>query len=333
MTRRVTIEGSEVGFDCELGQSLLDAGLKAGIELPYSCRKGVCGNCAGGVVAGDVTGIGGGAMVNEACAPGQLLFCLCTPTSDVVLRPVTWRVVDAGARQRFTVKVHKNELAASDVSVLQLRLPAGKRAKFRAGQYLQLRLDDGSTRCYSMANPPQESDALTLHVRHLPGGRFSGQVGSLQHGALLDVELPFGSVDLDPEATTPIVFVAGGTGFAPVKSLLDDMAKRKVRRPITLIRGARQADGLYLRGAVDRWRKTWPDMGYVEALSGEAVEGAFAGRLDAALRAHCPGLTGATVYCCGSPEMVAAVREAAFMLGAAREDFHADVFVDGPAAG
>jgi len=332
MSHRVTIAGSEIAFDCADDQSLLDAALRAGIELPYSCRKGVCGNCAGGIAQGEVAGIGGAAMQNESCLPDQVLYCMCAPQTDVRIAPVSWHRVDPAARKRFTAKVFRNQLAAPDVSVLQLRLPAGQRARFHAGQYLQLAVGDGSTRCYSMANAPHESDALTLHIRHVPGGAFSARVPALQQGELLDIELPFGAVALDESSTRPIVFVAGGTGFAPVKSILDDMAKRRIERPITLIWGARRSEGIYLLTAVAKWQRQWPSFRFIAALSEKAGDDAFAGRVDQALIAHCPELAGHELYCCGSPGMVHAVREMAVQqCGLHAADFHADVFVDGPA--
>lgn len=335
MTHRISIDTAEIAFDCTSGQSVLDAALRAGIELPYSCRKGVCGSCAGSIAAGQVTGINGAAIRNDACASGQVLYCMCTPVADVVLRPTSWKRLDPSARKNFTARVFSNEHAAPDVSVLRLRLPAGQRARFQAGQYLQVLLDDGSTRSYSMANPPQESDGVTLHIRHVPGGRFSAQVAQLVPGDTLQVELPFGQVALRADDARPIVFVAGGTGFAPVKSILDDMLKRRVKRPATLVWGAREANGLYLRPAVERWQKQWPDFRFIAALSdtpADAAGAAFAGRVDQALRTACPDLAGHVVYCCGSPPMVAAVRGVAAESGLAAEDFHADVFVPGPSA-
>ncbi len=335
MSHHISIEAADVAFDCKPGQSLLDSALCAGIDLPYSCRKGVCGSCAGNIAAGEVTGINGGAIRNDTCLPGQVLYCLCTPATDVVLRPASWKRLDPASRKTFTAKVYSNELAAPDVSVLRLRLPAGQRAKFQAGQYLQALMEDGSARCYSMANPPQESDGVTLHIRHVPGGFFSARVAQLVPGDLLKIELPFGNVALREDDLRPIVFVAGGTGFAPVKSILDDMLKKRIRRPVTLIWGAREPGGLYQRSAVERWRKQWPDFRFIAALSDVApsvVVEAFAGRVDQALRASCPGLAGHVVYCCGSPTMVAAVRAAAVDGGLALTDFHADVFVPGPSA-
>lgn len=332
MSHRVAISHSDIAFDCADNESLLDAALRAGIELPYSCRKGVCGNCAGHVAHGEVAGLGGASIRNETCLPDQVLFCMCAPQTDVAIEPASWHKIDPSARKRFKAKVFRNQLAAPDVSVLQLRLPAGQRAKFHAGQYLQLDAGDGSTRCYSMANAPHESDAITLHIRHVPGGAFSARVPQLQQGELLEIELPFGAVALDEAATRPIVFVAGGTGFAPVKSIIDDMAKRRVERPITLLWGARKADGIYLRAAVAKWQKQWPNFRFIAALSDESADGAFAGRVDEALAAECGNLAGSELYCCGSPGMVNAVRDAAVQrCGLAANDFHADVFVEGPA--
>lgn len=335
MNHHIAIEATDATFTCAPGQSLLDAALLAGIDFPYSCRKGVCGSCVGQIATGDVTGINGATIRNDSCTPEQVLYCMCTPASDLVLRPSSWTRVDPSARKTFTAKVHSNELVAPDVSLLKLRLPTGQRAKFTAGQYLQILLDDGSRRSYSFANPPQESDGATLHIRHVPGGRFSAQVAQLAPGDTLQIELPFGHVALREDETRPIVFIAGGTGFAPVKSILDDLLKRRSQRPVTLIWGARDAGGLYLRPAVARWQKQWPDFRFIPALSegaAEAVGEAFVGRVDQALRAYCPDLSGREVYCCGSPPMVAAVRASAAEGGLAPADFHADVFVPGPSS-
>jgi NAD(P)H-flavin reductase/ferredoxin len=338
MNARVRLENTDVAFEADAGQSLLDAALHAGVALPYSCRKGICGSCVGSIAEGEVRGLHGAAIRNDTCRPDQVLYCMCEPVGDVVLRPVSWQRLDPTARKTYTAKVYSHQLAAPDVSVLRLRLPTGQRAKFKAGQYLQIRLDDGSTRCYSMANAPHENDGATLHIRHVAGGQFSARVTQLVPGDLLQIEMPFGHVALVDDDTRPIVLVAGGTGFAPVKSLLDDMARRRVQRPITLIWGARDASGLYLRAAVHKWHKQWPDsFRFIAALSdmagdATAADDTFFGRADEALQASCPDLRGHVVYCCGSPPMVAAVRAAATGQHLAPEDFLADVFVPGPAS-
>lgn len=328
----IRIAGSEVRFPCEPGQNVLDAALKAGIEMPYSCRKGVCGNCAGGVSTGEVD-----CPRREATPAGQHLFCQCIPRSDLEIVPEAWHRFDPSARKTFTAKVFRNTPAAPDVNVLQLRLPAGQRAKFKAGQYLQVALPDGSRRSYSMANPPHESDTLQLHIRHVPGGQFTQIVPGLKPGDTLQVELPFGNFELREDSTAPMLCVVGGTGFAPVKSLLDDMAKKGIRRPVTLVWGGRNRDGLYLPAAVERWKKLWPQFNYLPAVEDAAdaqALGVFHGRVDDAVRAHAPAtLEGHEVYCCGSPVMVAAVRKACIdERGLDPHHFFSDVFVPGPAA-
>ena len=331
MSFQIRIAGAEVRFSCEPGQNILDAALKAGIEMPYSCRKGVCGNCAGGVSAGDL-----GCPPTDVAARGQHLYCQCVPLGDVEIVPASWHRFDPSARKTFSAKVYRNTLASDDVSLLVLRLPAGQRAKFKAGQYLQVALPDGSRRAYSLANPPHESDTLQLHIRHLPGGLFTQIVQQLKPGDVLQVELPFGSFELKEDTSAPMLCVVGGTGFAPVKSLLDDMLKKGVKRPVTLIWGGRNKAGLYLMAAVDRWQKLWPGFSFIAAVedADDAQSlGGFHGRVDDAVRTHCTSLAGHEVYCCGAPAMVAAVKKACVEeLGLDAGHFFSDVFVPGPTA-
>jgi len=332
MSFEVRIAGADVRFACEPGQNILDAALKAGIEMPYSCRKGVCGNCAGGVSAGEVA-----CPPTDMAAPGQHLYCQCVPLGDVEIVPASWHRFDPAARKTFSAKVYRNTLVADDVSLLVLRLPAGQRAKFKAGQYLQVALPDGSRRAYSLANPPHESDTLQLHIRHVPGGQFTQLVPHLKAGDVLQVELPFGSFELKEDTSAPMLCVVGGTGFAPVKSLLDDMLKKGVKRPVTLIWGGRNKAGLYLMTAVERWQKLWPGFSFVAAVE-DAEDarslGGFYGRVDDAVRARCTSLAGHEVYCCGAPAMVAAVKQACVQeRGLDTSHFFSDVFVPGPAAG
>ena len=331
MAYDVRISGTTLQFSCGPNENLLDAALKAGIELPYSCRKGVCGNCAGGIASGEVQ-----CPPTDVAVPAQVLFCQCLPLSDLEIVPTAWHRADPAARKSFTAKVLRNTLAADDVSVLQLRLPAGQRAKFKAGQYLQVELPDGSRRSYSMANPPHESDTLQLHIRHVAGGQFTHIVPTLKAGDLLTVELPFGNFELKEETSAPMLCVAGGTGFAPVKSLLDDLVKKGVRRPVTLIWGGRNAASLYLMSPVERWKKVLPGFNFVpaveDAVDAEAL-GGFHGRVDDAVRSHCPSLAGHEAYCCGAPPMVAAVKKACVdERGLDPKHFFSDVFVPGPAA-
>lgn len=330
MSYSIRIAGSDASFPCDPQESVLNAALKAGIEIPYSCRKGVCGNCVARVIEGVFER---GVVSADAALPGQELLCQCRPGSDLEIKVDNWKRVEPELRKRLQAKVYRNTLVAPDVSLLQLRLPVGQRAKFRAGQYLEVVLPDGARRSYSMANPPHESDGVQLHIRHVSGGRFSAMVSALAPGDLLDIELPFGQVDLDPEKTTPLLCVCGGTGFAPVKSMLDDLARRKAVRPITLIWGSRDKAGLYLLAHVVKWQKSLSNFRFLAAVEMEddarELEG-FHGRVDAAVASLADAPSFDEVYCCGSPAMVAAVKVASMeSLGVSASKFHADVFVVG----
>lgn len=334
MSYSVRIAGSDASFPCDPQESVLDAALKAGIEIPYSCRKGVCGNCVARVIEGVFER---GVVSADAVLPGQELLCQCRPGSDLEIKVDSWKRMEPELRKRVQAKVYRNTQVAPDVSLLQLRFPAGQRIKFRAGQYLEVILPDGARRSYSMANPPHESDGVQLHIRHVQEGRFSAVVGGLVPGDFLDIELPYGQVELDLDQASPLLCVCGGTGFAPVKSLLDDLVKRKSARPVTLVWGSRDKAGLYLLPHVAKWSRSLPNFYFMAAveMTEEVVElcetfNTFNGRVDAAVRSLAAERSFDDVYCCGSPPMVSAVKVACTeALGLDASRFHADVFVSG----
>jgi CDP-4-dehydro-6-deoxyglucose reductase/terephthalate 1,2-dioxygenase reductase component len=328
MSHLIQIADSEVSFPCESDQSILDAALKAGVQIPYSCKKGVCGNCAAHIEKGEFQRT---LIWPDAKLTGQELLCQCRPQSDMVVKPPQWHQSIPEETKRIQVKVYRNVAAAPDVSVLHLRLPAGQRIKFRAGQYLNIVLPGEQLRSYSMANPPHESDSIQLHVRHVEGGLFSKIARQLKTGDFLDVELPFGQVQLSQDDQGHLLCICGGTGFAPVKSLLDDLVKQKSQRQITLLWGAKDAAGLYLLDHIARWQKSLPHFKFqavVETESDALTLGAFHGRVDGALLALGSEPKALEVYCCGSPNMVSAVKKVCLnALGLQADQFHADVFV------
>ena len=328
MSYLIRIADSELSFPCESDQSILDAALKAGVQIPYSCKKGVCGNCAAHIEKGEFQRT---LIWPDANLSGQELLCQCRPQSELVIKPPHWHPSIPAETKRVQVKVYRNTAAAPDVSLLHLRLPAGQRIKFRAGQYLNIVLPEGQLRSYSMANPPHENDSIQLHVRHVEGGLFSQIAGQLNPGDILDVELPFGHVQLSQDDQSHLLCVCGGTGFAPVKSLLDDLAKLKSKRQITLLWGAKDAAGLYLLDHIARWHKSLPHFKFqavIETESDALTLGAFHGRVDGALLAMGLESTVQEVYCCGSPNMVSAVKKVCLnSLGLRADKFHADVFV------
>ncbi|MHA6796986.1 2Fe-2S iron-sulfur cluster-binding protein [Pseudonocardia bannensis] len=327
MAHDVRVAGTEIVFGCEPGESVLDAAERAGFTMPYSCRKGVCSTCEGGLSAGTADVRGRGEL--EGPADGVLL-CQARPRTDVEIAPQRIARREPPARKTVTAKVHKITHPADDVAVVQLRFPTGVRARFRAGQYLTVALPDGDTRNYSMANPPHQNDGALLHVRRVPGGRFSGEILSgLAKGDTLQVELPFGEFCLDPDSDRPVLLLATGTGFAPVKSIVEDQSKRGDGRPLHLYWGARRRADLYLADLATQWAQRYDWFTFTPVLSDPDTE--WAGRngpVHRAVLADHPDLRGHEVYACGNPAMTAAAR-AEFTAGAGlpADRFFSDAFV------
>lgn len=313
MSYEIRIDGTDVKFQAEASQTVLDAAANHGIEMPYSCRKGACGNCKGQVLAGDlVPGTAGGSHETGVNAMDEHLFCRAQPASDLVIKPRSWHRIDPDARKTYSATVFRNQLVASDVSILHLRFPKGVRARFAAGQYLQVILPDGQRRSFSMANAPHENDGVQLHIRHMPGGGFTaGVVPTLAKGDILQIELPHGDFYLREDSDRPLLFIAGGTGFAPVKSIIDHIIKRNIKRPMTLFWGSRDVAGLYAQDVVKKWLRQCPSLRYEPVISGPVNAAAWSGRrgrVHEAVLEIFDSVQNFDVYACGAPAMVQAVR-------------------------
>ena len=335
MNFKIRIQGPNgPSFDAQEGQSVLEAAAQHGLELPYSCRKGVCGNCRGRVLEGELkAGTEGGGHETGIQAPNEHLFCRAQAASDLLIAPREWRPIDASGRKVHTVKVFRNEQVASDVSILTLRLANGVRAKFAAGQYLQVILANGQCRAFSMANAPHDNDHVQLHIRHMPGAGFtSTTVPGLKKGDALQVELPHGNFYLRQESERPLLFVAGGTGFAPIKSIIDALLKIGSNRAITLFWGARIPTGIYAPEVIARWRKRRPDLRFEPVISDPHEVSAWPGRrglVHQAVLESFADLKNHDVYACGAPIMVQATRSAFQDLrGLPPEQFFSDSFVN-----
>lgn len=326
MTFQVSIAGTAFRFPCEANESVLAAAQRAGLEIPFSCRKGVCGTCKGQVISGETRAYAGDALSAAERADGQVLFCNARPRSDLVIAPRSIAKADPFARRRTVARVFRLTRLASDVMLVHLRFSAGIRVKFKAGQHLNLILDNGERRDFSMANPPRESDGAQLHIRHVPGGAFTTHVfEQLKRGDMLQVEVPFGDFTLR-DSGKPILFVAGSTGFAPIASIIQDMAIKDIARDMTLYWGARRREGLY-SDLPQRWAAANPRFKYVPVLS-DVTEPCIRHDLvhRAVLKDH-PSLAGFQAYVCGVPVMTEAAKAEFIAAGLAAEDFFADAFV------
>ena len=326
MTFTVTIANSEHRFPCEPNESVLDAAQRAGLEMPFSCRKGVCGTCKGRVVSGETRAFTGDALSATERAESQALFCNTRPRSDLVIAPRSIGKADPFARKTTPARVFRLQRLADDVMLVHLRFPAGIRVKFKAGQHLNLLLDNGERRDFSMANPPRESDGAQLHIRHVPGGAFTSYVfETLKRGDRLKLEIPFGDFTLR-ECDKPILFVAGSTGFAPIKSIIEDMFIKNIRRAMTLYWGARTMSGLYSE-LPSRWAAENPHFKYVPVISDAPEPGIRHDLVHKAVLEDHPRLGGYEAYVCGVPVMTQAAQREFIAAGLPADAFFADAFV------
>ena len=311
-------EGAPDGPTFQAGpdESILDAALRQGVPLPYGCRNGTCGACRGKVLAGRV-GLPGGAvrrgLTEREARAGWTLLCQARAASDV---RIAARANDAGSGVRtLPARVAAKRLLCHDVMEVRLQLPPTERLRYRAGQYVDVLLRDGRRRAFSLANCPLDDEFLVLHVRRVPGGAFSGRVfDALEERSLLRVQGPLGSFHLRTGSDRPVVFLAGGTGFAPIKAIIENALLEPTGREMHLYWGVRSERDLYLPGLPREWAKAHPRFHFVPVLSepGSDRTGAGSGRtglVHEAVLADFPDLSGHEVYASGPPPMVAAARE------------------------
>ncbi|PTD96631.1 CDP-6-deoxy-delta-3,4-glucoseen reductase [Pseudothauera lacus] len=314
MSFQISLQPDGQQFPATADQSLLDAALAAGLLLPYGCRDGACGACKGKVLSGSFEhgAICAGALSDADRAAGMALFCRAQARSDLVLEARNVRRADDIPVKKLPCRVHSLKRVADDVMILELRLPASERFAFRAGQYIDLLLADGRRRSFSIANAPHDAELLELHIRLVPGGQFTPHVfDGMKERDILRFEGPLGSFTLDEHADTPIVLLCGGTGFAPIKSIVEHARHLGIRRPMALYWGARQADGLYLDALAREWAASIPDFRYIPVLSGLSDNDGWQGRrglVHEALMADFPDLSAHQVYACGAPAMIEAAR-------------------------
>jgi CDP-4-dehydro-6-deoxyglucose reductase len=333
MTHRVTLEPTGHSYAVPDGQSILQAGLDAGFMMPYSCRAGVCRTCRGTIVEGrvDYGMVHATYLPDSDKAKGYALLCQAKPLSDVV---VAVREVEGVKPRTVPCRVERLDKPAPDVAVIGLRLPMNENFRFLAGQYIDILLKDGKRRSYSLATRPDPGGvtALEIHVRHTPGGAFSDHVFSgLKTRDLLRFEGPLGSFYLRGDSDRPIVMVASGTGFAPIKAICEAALERNLveKRPMTLYWGCRARRDLYMLDVPARWQR--PGFRFVPMLSDPTPECQWTGRTGFVHRAvmeDFPDLSGAQVYACGAPAMVeAARRDFSVQCRLAAEEFFADSFL------
>lgn len=313
--------GLTVTFDVPEGGSILDAALAAGWELPYSCRRGNCEGCRAHVISGEV--------YPPPAADGTALLCCAKALSDVEIEPLRIEKRNSDEPETVTGKLYRVRWPAEDVAIVDIRFPAGCRVKFEAGQYLSVVLEGHAPRSFSMANAPRSNDGVQLHVRILPDALFGGLLRNshLKPGDPITVTLPFGDFRLREAAGRPVILVAGGTGFAPMQSLLEDALGKYPDREFTLYWGARTQAGLYALDQVARWQRRHKNFRFIGVISDEPARGDWrSGLVHEAVCADFPDLGDYDVYVCGSPGLVQAARQAFGARGLPPDRFFSDSF-------
>lgn len=331
MSFKVTLAPSGHSFDIEENEVVLDAAIRHGLSMQYGCRNGVCGACIGKVVEGEIAYDNGlpSAISEAEDAVGQALMCCAKAKTDLVIEAHEIGAAAEVKVRKMPSRVVKLERLADDVIRIYLKLPDTERMQFLAGQYIDILLQDGRRRSFSIANAPHDDEFIELHVRLVEGGEFTGHVfETMQEKDILRIEGPFGSFTLQEDSDRPMIFVAGGTGFAPIKGIIEHAIQEGVTRPMFFYWGVRAKDDLYLNDLPEGWQQQ-ENFTYVPVLSDPKDNDQWQGRtglVHEAMMQDFDSLASYEVYASGPPAMVEAVRQGVALKGLSGKYFYFDSF-------
>ncbi len=333
----ITIEPTGRRFSALSDETILTAAIRQGIGLPYGCKDGACGSCKCKKLSGSVA-LGphqSKALSPEEAAAGYVLTCCAHAQSDVVLESRQAAQASVFPVRKMPVRVLSLAKKSHDVMVIRLQLPRGEPLQFHAGQYIEFTLPDGTRRSYSMANAPhtlaEPGAGIELHIRHIPGGKFTDHVfGAMKEKEILRSEGPYGSFFLRENSDKPIILLASGTGFAPIKALIEHMAFKNITRPATFYWGGRRPEDLYMDNWVREQLACMPSLRYVPVVSDAQPEDGWSGRtgfVHLSVLEDFADLSGHQVYACGAPVVIeSAHRDYVQKAGLPEEAFFADAF-------
>lgn len=330
---QITTVPSARAFSTKPGETILEAALRQDVFLAYGCRDGACGTCKGSVLRGAIDyGIyQADALSEQEKRAGRALFCCATPLSDLEIEYIENKSLQQAPARTMAYCVESMRRVAPDVMVLMLRPSTDGAPKFFPGQHIDVLLEGGGRRSFSYANAPDETERIELHVRRIPGGRFTSQVFTqMQSGDALRIEAPLGAPFVAGEGGAPIIFVAGATGFAPVKCILEHAFQCGSKGRKWLYWGARSRCDLYDMQRAEQWQREHADFLFVPVLSEPLPEDHWQGRVGLvheAILQDFPDLSGFRVYACGSLQMVQAARPAFLAHGLAEGACYSDAFL------
>ena len=311
---KISVEPSGHTFTANDGETVLDAALRHGVTLAYGCRSGYCGACRGKVVDGQIDHNNAHDLALDEAdrAAGFALFCCAHAKSDLRIEAREIGSEQDIPKKTLPAKVQKLTRASPDVMLVELKLPPGEQLQFVPGQYIEILLNGGARRAFSLANAPRDDSCLQLHIRRIPGGQFTEHVfNEMKERDLLRINGPHGSFFLREDSAKPMLLIAGGTGFAPIKAIVEHAIAKGSKRSITLYWGARNKADLYLCALAEQWAQDHEHIRFVPVLSDSPESEHWQGRTGLVHQAAMhdfPDLSGHQVYVCGSPAMVTAAR-------------------------
>ncbi len=336
----VTIRASGKQFTVRADETILSAALRQGIMLSYSCRNGSCGSCQGRVLQGQVhyPQQPPQALNQQQLAAGEALLCQAVPQSDLIIQAQELDAVRDIPVRLLPARVQSRDLLAPNVARLRLKLPQGQRLQYLAGQYIDILLPGGERRAFSLANAPHEEAELELHVRHVEGGDFTEYVfHEMPERAIVRFEGPLGTFFLREDSTRPMLMMGGGTGYAPLKAMLEHALHSGLERSVHLFWGARNRAELYALEQARDFARASEQIRFDAVLSEPAPEDDWHGATgwvhEALLHDYAPELADYDVYMSGPPAMISAAREAFCAAGLPQQQLFYDSFDFAPRSG
>lgn len=328
MNFSVDINSGEHVIEVAEGETILDAALRQDVGLPYGCRNGACGSCISTLTTGEVSYPSGKTGALEVAPPGSCLTCQAVPTSNAGIAVKLLETAKEIEVKTLPCRVAHHKQLAHDVMAVWLKLPDNQRLQFMAGQYLNFILNDGRERAFSIANAPHDDELIELHIRHVDGGEFTDYVfDRMRDKAILRIRGPLGTFILREDSERPVIFMAGGTGFAPIKGQIEHAIYISDKRPMSFYWGVRSEADLYLGELAQKWADENDNISFIPVMSEPSAD--WQGRIGfvhEAVIADNPDMSSFDVYMAGPPVMVNAGKDTFMQAGLSVEHMFSDSF-------
>ena len=336
---QITIQPENISFNVNNpGETILQAALRNGFVVPYGCKNGACGSCKASLVQGEVDY---GSYQKRALSESEkiknnLLLCTAIPLTDVTIKANLISMNNTNPSKKLPCRVEKIEKVAGDIALVKLKLPANDKFDYFPGQYIDILLKDGKRRSYSMANAPNSNNIIELHIKHTPGGAFTDSIFSddlstdhVKEKDILRLEGPLGTFFLRNDHDN-LIFLASGTGIAPIKAIFEQLIESNLRKKIKLYWGVRKPKDLYIKDLVNSWSSQLNDFNYIPVVSEAESKDNWNGRtgfVHKAVMEDIPNLANYNIYACGSPIMINSAYEDFIKLcNLPKENFYSDAF-------